>query len=81
MTPDGHIPPGVIFISVVNGQPQKRPRGQTHSGYVVTAARIFHSESNMHFVIAYFECQLEKTYSLPLAIVKQLYLTVALYLF
>ena len=42
MTPDGHIPPGVIFISVVNGQPQKRPRGQTHSGYVVTAARIFH---------------------------------------
>ena len=43
MTPDGHIPPGVIFISVVNGQPQKRPRGQTHSGYVVTAARIFHS--------------------------------------
>ena len=41
MSPDGHIPPGVIFISVVNGQPQKRPRGQTHSGYVVTAARIF----------------------------------------
>ena len=23
MTPDGHIPPGVIFISVVNGQPKK----------------------------------------------------------
>ena len=49
MTPDGHIPPGVIFISVVNGQPQKRPRGQTHSGYVVTAARIFHSLTALFF--------------------------------